>query len=150
MIKTKVFYIRKEFVVEEEEPSTIPELSSLIGEDAIITNTNANLRYRNKYPRVYKRMSVEVAKLGFAPPVKKIVDEKPVYVDDIEHISAYLAADPEGHRPVLQELFQRIAKEEPLYLKGDRVGGGGRIAQSALDAANRDFAERPEEIVEVT
>jgi len=41
----------------------------------------------------------------------------------------------------LTELFTRIANEEPLYIKGDRVGGGGRIAQGALDAAHRYFAE---------
>src|SRR5215468_12162220 len=140
MIKTKVFYLRKEFVVEEDEPSTIPELVALIGEDSVVLNASANLRYRNKYPRVYKRVSIELQKLGF-----QLNDGQ----DEIARVSQYLATNPEAHRPILQEMFNRIANEEPLYIKGDRIGGG-RIAQGALDAAHRYFAEGASKVTEVS
>jgi hypothetical protein len=144
MIKTKVTYLNKEFVVEEEEPSTIPELVTLIGEEGVVTNAVANLRYRNKYPRVYKRVSIEVIKLGF--PVGK--NAKGEDQDDMQHIRAFATAEP-GNRAVLLVLFERIAKEEPLFIRGDRAGGGGKVAQGALDAAHRYFAEGPEKVMEV-
>jgi hypothetical protein len=153
MIRTKVTYLNKEFVVEEEEPSTIPELTTLIGEEGLVTNTVANLRYRNKYPRVYKRVSIEVAKLGYSPQVKKLVPDKdgvdkPVYQDDMEHIRSFLTLKPEN-KAILMSLFERIAKEEPLFIRGDRAGGGGKVAQGALDAAHRYFAEGTEKVEEV-
>jgi hypothetical protein len=153
MIRTKVTYLNKEFVVEEEEPSTIPELVTLIGEEGLVTNTVANLRYRNKYPRVYKRVSLEVVKLGHAPQVKKYVPDKDgadkaIYEDDMDHIRSFLTKKPEN-KAILMSLFDRIAKEEPLFIRGDRAGGGGKIAQGALDAAHRYFAEGADKVTEV-
>jgi hypothetical protein len=147
MIKTKVTYLNKEFVVEEEEPSTIPELVTIIGEEGLVTNTVANLRYRNKYPRVYKRVSIEVAKLGFQPQVKKTEGEKQIFQDDMEHIRSFLTARPEN-KAILLSLFERIAKEEPLFIRGDRVGGG-KVAQGALDAAHRYFAEGQDKVADI-
>lgn len=152
MIKTKVTYLNKEIVVDEEEPSTIPELVAMFGEDAVVLNTIANLRYRNKYPRVYRRVSVELAKMGFPPKIKRTElakdgTEKPIWQDDMEHIRSYLTTNP-SHKAKLIELFTRIANEEPLHIKGERVSGG-RIAQGALDAAHRYFAEGTEKVTEV-
>lgn len=139
MIKTKVTYLNKKFVVEEEEPSTIPELIQLVGEEGVVVNTNANLRYRNKYPRVYIRVSMELVKLGH--PLGEDQDE-------MNHIRSFLTSKSENEK-ILSELFNRIAKEEPLYIRGDRVGGSGRIAQGAMDAAHRYFAEGMEKVIEV-
>lgn len=151
MFKTKVAYLNKEIIVEEEQPSTIPELVTLIGEEGLVTNTVANLYYRNKYPRVYKRVSIEVSKLGYTPQVKKMVkdkagNDKPVYQDEMEHLRSFLTLKSEN-KALLQELFNRIAPEEPLFIRGDRAGGG-RVAQGALDAAHRYFAEGLEKVEE--
>ena len=137
MIKTKVTYLNKSIVVEEDEPSTIPEMTMMLGEDFFVFNAIANLRYRNKYPRVYKRVSVELEKQGFKKDSK----------DDMDHIRA-VWAESDMNKPVIIELFKRIANEEPLYVKGERIGGG-RVAQGALDAAHRYFAEGPEEVARV-
>src|SRR5437867_1521410 len=144
MITTEVDYLDGEFTTTEKEPSTIPELREMIGEEGVIENVNSNLRYRNKYPRVYKRVRQEVIRLGFERRVKK--EElnkdgtvKKILVSDMDHLREFLAKDEAEHRPVLQELFDRVSNEEPLYVKGERVAGGGRIAQGALDAANKYF-----------
>lgn len=139
MIKTKVTYLKKKFFVMEEEPSTVQELVTLVGEEGLVTNTVANLRYRNKYPRVYKRVSLEVVKLGFP-----MTEE---YKDEVAHLSAYLTANP-MHEAILDKLFQQIALEEPLFIRGDR-SGGGKVAQGALDAAHKYFAEGHEKVEEV-
>lgn len=141
MIKTKVTYLKKKFFVIEEEPSTVQELVTLIGEEGLVTNTNANLRYRNKYPRVYKRVSNEVIKLGF-PMTEEHKGE------EVAHLSAFLTAAPENEK-ILNEMFQRVALEEPLFIRGDR-SGGGKVAQGALDAAHKYFAEGPEKVQEVS
>lgn len=151
MITTEVDYLDGEFTTTEKEPSTIAELVAMIGEDAVVENVNSNLRYRNKYPRVYKRVSEEATKLGFARRVKKEEQNKDgtikkIFVSDMDHLRDYLAKDEATSRPILQELFDRIANEEPLYVKGERSGGGGRIAQGALDAANKYFAKGDEEV----
>lgn len=137
MIKTKIKYFGKEFVVEEQEPSTVEELVALVGADAIVKNTNANLRYRGKYPRVYRRVSAEVVKLGFA----RRTDALGNLISESDHVLEYLAKDPDNHHFVIQEVLNRVANEEPLYVKNDRISGGGRISAGALDAANNYFAE---------
>ena len=138
MIKTKVTYLNKEIIVEEDEPSTIPELIGLIGEDAVVTNTNANLRYRNKYPRVYKHVSLELERMGFPRPPDQ---------DEMVHIRSVWTQDSGKNQGEIRALFTSIAPEEPLYVKGERIGGG-RIAQGALDAAHRYFAEGVEVVTE--
>lgn len=153
MISTEVDYLDGEFTTTEKEPSTIPELKDMIGEDGVIENVNSNLRYRNKYPRVYKRVSAEVIKLGFERRVKKEEGNKDgtikkILVSDMDHLREFLSSNETEHRSVLQELFDRIANEEPLYVKGERAGGG-RIAQGALDAANKYFAKGDEEVERV-
>lgn len=139
MIKTKVAYLNKKIVVEEEQPSTIKELVTLIGEEGVVSNTIANIYYRNKYPRVYKRVSDEVSKLGF-PPVE--VNGK--MQDEMQHLRAFYVGKP-AHAAMLQEMFEKVAREEPLFIKGDRVGGG-KVGQGALDAAHRYIAEGPEKV----
>jgi len=153
MISTPVDYLDGEFTVDEKEPSTIPELIAMIGEDSVVENVNSNLRYRNKYPRVYKRVSRELIKLGIDKRVKKeeLTKDgtvKKVLESDMDHLRGYLASNESDHRPVLQELFDRIGNEEPMHVKGER-SGGGRIAQGALDAANKYFAKGDDEVERV-
>lgn len=146
MIKTKIKYFGKEFVVEEQEPSTVPELVSLVGEAEIVKHTNSNLRYRGKYPRVYRRVSAEVIKLGFA----RRQDPKGELISESDHVLEFLAKDPDNHHAVIQDILNRVANEEPLYVKNDRVSGGGRISQGALDAANDYFSRGDSAVAEVT
>ena len=140
MIKTKVAYLSKEIVVEEDEPSTIEELVQLVGEEGIVTHTNANLRYRNKYPRVYKRVSTELEKEGF----KRLPEHK----EETTHIRAVWTADGGANQGMIRALVQKFALEEPLFVRGERIAGG-RVAQGALDAAHRYFAEGPTKVEEV-
>lgn len=140
----EIDYLDGEFSVQETEPSTIPECIELIGEAAVVDETTSNLRYRNKYPRVYKLVSKEVEGLGFARDVKetkvnKDKTERKVFISEMDHLRAFLKAD-ESHRAILAELFNKIAPAQPLYVKGERTGGGGKISQAAMDAANAFFA----------
>lgn len=140
MQNTEIDYLDGEFTVQESEPSTIAELTELIGETAVVDETTSNLRYRNKYPRVYKLVSKEVSALGFARPVKetKTLKDgtiKEIHVSEMDHIRAFLKAD-EAHRSILQELFTKTAQAEVLYVKGERTGNGGKVSQAATDAAN--------------
>lgn len=141
----EIDYLDGEFSVQENEPSTLLELTSLIGEQGVIDETVSNLRYRNKYPRVYKIVSREIGELGFAKPVKEEKTNKDgtikkIHVSDMDHAREFLKADPETHRPILQDLFSKVGSAEALYVKGERAGGGGKISQAALDAANGFFA----------
>ncbi len=142
MIKTTVKYLNKKISVEEEQPSTIKELVTLIGEEGTVTNAVSNLYYRNKFPRVYRRVSEEVVKLGF--PMVAVVDGK--IQDEMKHLRAFYTAKPENVQ-ILAALFKRIALEEPLFIKGDRTGGG-KVGQGALDAAHRYIAEGPTKVAD--
>ncbi len=139
MIKTKISYLNKKIIVEEEQPSTIKELVTLIGEEGVVSNTIANIYYRNKYPRVYKRVSDELTRRGF-PPVE--VEGK--MQDEMQQLRAFYVSKP-AHAAMLQEMFETAAREEPLFIKGDR-SGGGKVSQGALDAAHRYIAEGPDKV----
>lgn len=148
-----------EFQVQEEEPSTIEEVIAIIGEEGVVTETTSNLRYRNKYPRVYKAVSKAVVDAGYPRAVidtKVLKDktERKVYESENDHLRAFLngrfegkgedrkqiEAAPEGSRETLQALFNQHATEQPLYVKGERAGGGGKVSQQAMETANSWFA----------
>lgn len=144
MLDKAVEYLDGEFEVIESQPSLISEVSALIGEDGVVTQAVNNLYYRNKYPRVYDAVSKAVVEAGFkkaekSRETKKDGTEKINYVSDMEHLRAYLATGDEA-RQSLQALFEKHGAEQPLYVKGERIGGGGKISQSALDAANNYLA----------
>ena len=170
MRNEEIDYLDGEFTITESEPSTIDELKSLIGEEAIVENVVANLRYRNKYPRVYRAVSVALTALGFARPVKetKVMKDKTVknvLVSEMDHIrAARTATHPDttdeatgevtkglpviaNADTVIAELFSTHGTAEPLYVKGERSGGGGKISAAALDTANSFFAAG-DEVVE--
>ncbi len=144
MITTDIDYLDGEFTVSESEPNTIDECKELIGEAGVVDETTSNLRYRNKYPRVYKLVSAAVVALGFARGVKetktlKDGTTKDVLVDATAHLRAFMGSSPEN-KTKLGELFTQIAPEQPLYVKGERTGGSGKISEAAMAAANSKFA----------
>ncbi len=154
-------YLDGEFTVEENEPSTLQECIDLIGESGVVAETTSNLRYRNKYPRVYRLVSDAILpsfpkaqKVGRdGKPVVKTVKGKngeaesttPVLVDATEHLRQFLAVS-DDNRAKLQELFNTIAPEQAIYVKGERTGGGGKISQKAMDTANAKFAAGAEAV----
>lgn len=163
MKTTEIDYLDGEFQVNESEPSTITECVELIGEDAVVDETTSNLRYRNKYPRVYRKVSDLVAGKHSFPRIvlkeetKKDGTIKKVYESENNHLRAFLkgrfdgetqvSPAPEGSRDILQTLFTEVATSEPLYVKGERTGGTGKISQAAMDAANTIVADGREEEV---
>ncbi len=95
----EINYLDGEFAVSEDEPSTIAELTELIGDSAIVDETTSNLRYRNKYPRVYGLVSRALVEThGFAKPVKEIKKlkdgtERKVYISDMDHIRGFVGLE---------------------------------------------------------
>lgn len=163
---TEIEYLDGEFTVNETEPSTLEELTLLLGtEEAVVDEVTSNLRYRNKYPRVYKLASAAVAALGFARAVidtKTLKDNtiREVKESENDHLRAFLkgrfdkegnvvSPAPEGSREKLQSLFDEIANAQPLYAKGERTAGGGKVSQAATDLANKFFAAGVDKVEEV-
>jgi len=157
----EVDYLDGEFTVSENEPATVAEVVEILGEEAVRSGAIADNRYRNKYPRVYKRVSAELTALGFPRAVIKSETKKDSTIKQVlegvnDHARAFLTGrkDADGTtippqadaREVLAEMFTRIANEEPLYVKGERAGGTGKIAKDALDKANAYFAAGTETV----
>lgn len=145
----EVDYLDGKYVVNEQEPATIAEVVELLGEEAVRKSAIDDNRYRNKYPRVYKKVSEAIA-LTFPRAVKeektnKDGTVKKILISTMDHIREY---DKSGHEAEakLAELFPRIANEEPLFVKGERAGGGGKVSAGALDASNGFFAEGPDKV----
>jgi hypothetical protein len=145
MIQTEVAYLDGEFDIIEDVPSTIAELVELYGEENVVESCVADIRYRNKYPRVYKAVAKEIEDGGFT---RNIVKEdkradgtvKNTYESDNNFLRRFLAAD-EANREILGEAFKSVAQTQPLYLKGERAAGQGKISAQALEAANGVFAK---------
>lgn len=165
MKQDDIDYLDGEFTVQEDVPTTIEELKPLLGtEDAIVDEVAANLRYRNKYPRVYKAVSARVVSdHGFPRAVKETKKNadgtvKNVLESENDHLRAFLKgraneegvivdAAPEANRATLQSLFTEIATAAPLYLEGEgRRGGGGKVSAGALEMANKFFAAGTEAV----
>jgi len=153
----EIDYLDGEFTILENVPSSLPELAELVGDDMILDEAVSNLYYRNKYPRVYRAVSEAIA-----PAFKRrVVDTKTnkdktvkeIFESPMDHIRGYLEGatnDPEvkltgddlkPRRDELAELFKTIGNAQPLYVKGERTGGGGKISKEAQDKANAFFAE---------
>lgn len=151
MQNTEIDYVDSELQVQEDEPSTIAELIALIGEEAVVENVNSNLRYRNKYPRVYRKTSAALVAAGKTraqkldkagePVTKKTKDGiiTPVLVDPIEHLRQVISEGADSKAQVLS-ILTPIAQGEPMFVKGERAGGGGKVSKAAEDAANAKFA----------
>lgn len=151
-ITTEIDYLDGDFTVQESEPATIQELIDLIGEEAVVENVNSNLRYRNKYPRVYRKVS-EAINGEFPRAVKEEKKNKDgtvknVLVSEMDHLRKYAESSPEASNR-LQELFNQIAPSEPIYVKGERSGGGGKVSQAAQDSANTVIAAGDDKVESV-
>lgn len=164
-----VEYLDGEFTITEKEPGTLGELSSLVGEAAVLDSANADLRYRNKYPRVYKKVSAALVGFGFARAVAKSATRKDGTVKETlestnDHIRAALngrkVMNPETNEEVtvasgiskeqLTDLFVSIAPNEPLYVKGERTGGGGKVSKEVLETAEKHITDGTEDkVVEI-
>jgi hypothetical protein len=155
MARTKtVEYLDGEVEVEESVPTTVQELADIVGEEALVDSSVSNFYYRNKYPRVYRKVS-EAIKEKHPRDVKeektlKDGTVRKIYVSEMDHIRSYLKTG-NGAKEEIQSLFTSIAPNEPLFVKGERVGGSGKLPQKAIDSANQMFAsgvERVEQVIE--
>lgn len=162
----EIDYLDGEFQVQESEPSTVAEVTAIIGEDGVVSEAVSNLRYRNKYPRVYAAVSKAVSLSHSFPKAvtgtKELKDKtlKNIMESDNDHLRAFLAGRkdkdgnvttpaPDGSRAILQTLFESEGTSQPLYVKGERAGGGGKVSQAAQDASNGFFAAGPEKVAAV-
>lgn len=152
-ITTEIEYLDGTFTVLEPEPASVADLVTLLGEEACRQSVIDDIRYRNKYPRVYKKVSAKLVELGFARAIKETKTLKDgtirnVLISEMDHLRAFIAPenDADGkNKEMLASLFSEIATAEPLYVKGERVGGQGRISQAAITSANLILANGKEE-----
>lgn len=152
MLETEVDYLDSEFTVPSKDPTTLAEIMEMTGlsEAEIVASASDNFRYRNKYPRVYAKASAEVA----TALAKRIKEEKTnkdgsvkkVYISDNDHLREYNGTGDEAHAK-LGEIFARLETAEPLWVKGERAPGQGKISQAALDTAN-NFLSKGDDAVE--
>lgn len=130
-------------------PSTIEEGDNLVGEvGAVLDGFIDDTLYRNTLPRLYKAVSAKLVSLGHEvaqavdektgkPVTRKVTDgEKPVMESAIVHIARVYNAGDDELKGQIAALFEEVSKELPFYEKGQRTGGGGKVSQQALDAAN--------------
>lgn len=171
MQTTEVDYLDGKFTIQESEPNNLAEMQELgFTEADVVGGAVDDLRYRNKYPRVYKKVSADLAsKHNFA---RQKVDSKTkkdgTVVDVLESVNDHIRAALVGRKVkdadgkdtetvvpnsaladgenILSGLFQSYAASEPLYVKGERSGLGGKVSEAALTAANGFFAEGPTKV----
>lgn len=151
MIQTEVAYLDGEFDILEDVPSTISELVDLYGEENVVESCVADIRYRNKYPRVYKAVAKSIEEQGFAREVVKEETKadgtvKKTMESDNNFLRRFLGAD-EANREILGAAFKEVAQAQPLYVKGERAAGQGKVSAQALEAANGIFAQGRQEKV---
>lgn len=163
-----VEYLDGVFIVSETEPSTVQEVVDLLGEEAVRKGAINDNRYRNKYPRVYKKVSEALVSQHSFPravvkeETKKDGTIKKTMESTNDHCRAALdgrktksdageeVVTPSGvTKETLAELFSTIGPAEPLYVKGERAGGSGKVSQASLDGANGFFAEGPDRVEEI-
>jgi DNA-directed RNA polymerase subunit F len=141
MQTVEIDYLDGNITVNEEEPSTIAECVEISGELGVVSEHNSNLRYRNKYPRVYKKSSKELeptlTREVKGTKTQKDGTIKEIKESEMDHLRKCYKQDAK----LTSETIAKYAQSEPLYVKGERAGGGGRISQAALDAANNFFAQ---------
>lgn len=168
MQQVDIDYLDGEFTIQEQEPSTLAELQELLGaEAAVVDEVTSNLRYRNKYPRVYREVSkLVVERHGFPRAVvdtKKLKDGtvKDVLESENDHLRAFWKgrADAEGkietpapaeNREALASLFAEVANgsQSALYIEGERRAGGGKVSAAATEMANKIHANGVEKVEE--
>lgn len=164
----EIEYLDGKFTVNGQDPDTLAELQSLgFSEADVVAGAVADLRYRNKYPRVYKAVSADIEKNhGFARAVAKTETKKDGTVKNImespnDHLRAALTGrknaegvvDPStalaNAQSILAGLFSQYDASEPLYVKGERSGLGSKVSEASLAAANGFFAEGNDKVEKI-
>lgn len=168
MQQVDIDYLDGEFTIQENEPSTLAELQALLGtEEAVVDEVTSNLRYRNKYPRVYREVSKLVTERHGFP--RKVVDQKKlrdntvrdVLESENDHLRSFWKGRagedgtitepaPEGNRELLAGLFTEVANgsQSALYIEGERRSGGGKVSAATTELANKIFANGTEKVNE--
>ncbi len=139
------------FTCNAQMQSTIAELVTLLGsEDAVVDETVSNILYRNWYPRVYRKASTQVSEGGF--PVteesrekREGKDDKVVFESPMDHLKRFIDGNDENEAK-LKGIFDSLCASEPLYVKGERTAGGGKLSDEAKKASASFFAAGPEAI----
>lgn len=162
MKPVEIDYLDGKFTVNSQMPSTLAEMLPLLGtEEAVIDEVTDNLLYRNKYPRVYRAVSAELASAHSFP--RAVIDTKKakdgtlrnIHESVNDHIRAALTGrrdDPEDKtkvtspgltdaQTILQALFDKLDASEPLFVKGERSGATGKVSEAALTAATAFIGE---------
>lgn len=137
MIATKIPYLDGQVNVTENEPTTLQEICSLVGELEVVQRFVKHYRYHYKYPRVYDAVSDAI--VNIFPKVEKETS--------FDHINRFRKLHEHGVE-MCQILFTKYATEIPLTPKGER-GGQGKVSQGALDAAAGYFAKGQESVTNV-
>lgn len=150
MITESIDFLDGEIAVEVETPSTIADFTPLgLSEQDVIDEAVGNLRYRNFYPRVYKKASKELesASPKVVKDTKTLKDGtvKNVHESDIDHLRSIYKTQPE----VVRATVTKHAQAELLYVKGERSGSFGKIGKQFLDTANTVFALGDEKVEDV-
>ena len=154
MKTTEINYLDGEVTISEEEPSTIEECIELIGETAVVDETHQQpalpqqissslqkgLGQHERDGRAYLRAVKETK-------TNKDGTEKKILVSEMDHLRACYTQSKEGSEAVAAAIGKH-ALSEPLYVKGERTGGGGKVSQAAMDAANGFFAQSDEVVEE--
>lgn len=129
-------------------PSTVEESDNLLGETgATLDGSNDNVVYRNTLPRFYGAIADALIASGHKKNITgqtkpKKADEKPkdILEGDIPFIDRVHTEGDDELKKQIGELVSQHSATTPFYVEGQR-GGGGKVSQGALDAANRFFAE---------
>jgi hypothetical protein len=164
----EIEYLDGKFTVNGQDPDTLEELAQVgFGEPETVAEAVSNLRYRNKYPRVYKKVSADlITEYSFPRAVESTKTLKDGTVRHVhesvnDHIRAAVVGrkDEAGNiipgsmlenaETILLPVFQKYESEEPLYVKGERTGLGGKISEAALKQANDFFAVGPDKVEKV-
>lgn len=143
------------FTISKEVPATYDEADTLLGEtggalDGFIADCTA----RNFLPRLYREVSKKLVELGHAReqtgegPAKKDGTKNPVFETHIAHVERVRAAGDDALKATIGTMLTDTAAAIPYYEKGERTGFGGKVAQSALDGANRLFAQGDDKVEE--
>lgn len=146
MISREIDALYGNITITKDVPSTYEEAESLIGEaGGLLKGWLADTIARNYLPRVYDAVSAEIEP-NFPVAVvgqeeKKDGTKTDVKETAIKHVGRYFESLPDDEaKKAFAASFNSTAVSLPLYAKGERGGGGGRVAEWAIEAANQKFA----------
>lgn len=158
----EVKLLNGEFTLNASAPTTVEEAAAALGGSVenVVEEAVSNVRYRNWYPRVYGKASEAITKDGFpkeqavdkngTPLVKAKKDgtETKVMESDMDHLRRFVDGGEEN-KEILGGILSGLCESEPLFVQGERVGGGGKIAANILEEAKKRIAAG-DEVVDKT